>query len=537
MLLALTTTGLGVPFFAQLATDRERIYEQEAFHLTLSIHATDPNLERQVTITDLPPADQLSLEPFRELPLQTVMREGVAYQVRRFQCRARAARAGRLRIAPALRGRIVHVTRSYFFIQQQERPVDIPAEPLELEILPLPPENRPPDFSGAVGAMRLEAAATPTNVAVGDLITVTTILEGDANCAQVVPPAVPEVPGLKVYAVQPARTGQTDTRRVFEQIVVPLASNVTAIPALTFAYFDPRTGVYRRLTAGPFALTFHPDKAPRPPDYLPALPTNLSTIAMPPAAPVLKPRPRYWRSTTLRDRGWRRIGLRDEMADKLFEQAAKAYAAGAYADTISLYAAILARGRTAPELDYNIAVASQQNGDCARAVLHYRRVWYERPRDPDVRARLIQAATAAQTLLPDRSPPGRWLLGLSQREWRVLAGLLAGAAVLTLLAAVAAGRHSGRLLPLSAALAIMLAVSLGGLWSWHTLHASPEAVVMGSNAILRLAPHETALPLTTLNPGTIVTVHEVWNDWARVSSVNGIGWLPSSSFTIVNPLL
>jgi hypothetical protein len=42
-----------------------------------------------------------------------------------------------------------------------------------------------------------------------------------------------------------------------EQTVIPENTNAGAIPAVTFAYFDPRTAQYDRLSRGPFPLSFH----------------------------------------------------------------------------------------------------------------------------------------------------------------------------------------------------------------------------------------------------------------------------------------
>ena len=50
--------------------------------------------------------------------------------------------------------------------QVREVPVTIDAVPIE--VLPLPDEGKPADFTGAVGQWNLEVTAKPTEVAVGD---------------------------------------------------------------------------------------------------------------------------------------------------------------------------------------------------------------------------------------------------------------------------------------------------------------------------------------------------------------------------------
>jgi tetratricopeptide (TPR) repeat protein len=42
---------------------------------------------------------------------------------------------------------------------------------------------------------------------------------------------------------------------VIEQVVIPTSADVTAVPAVRFAFFDPAAGRYRTVTRGPFPLT------------------------------------------------------------------------------------------------------------------------------------------------------------------------------------------------------------------------------------------------------------------------------------------
>jgi hypothetical protein len=255
--------------FTRFSADREGLYAGEPFQLTLALHIAGDTLDKPVSISGLPSPDQLRLGPFQELPIETVTMEGQTYEVRRFRCRAEARIAGSIVLAPVLHGNRIQETRSYFFVQRQQIPVNIPTEPLTLIVRPLPEAGRPAKFSGAIGRFSFLATVDPQDVAVGDLITVTLRIEGDGLPDDFIPPRVSDRPGLKVYEMKPVAEESSGMLRTFRQTVVPSEATLSAIPAIAFTFFEARAGSYRTLTSGPFPLTFHAEKAPAHPIYAP----------------------------------------------------------------------------------------------------------------------------------------------------------------------------------------------------------------------------------------------------------------------------
>ena len=63
-------------------------------------------------------------------------------------------------------------------MQVEERRVALSAEPETLTALPLPKENVPANFNGAVGSFSMTVSAGPTNVAAGDPVTVKVQISG-----------------------------------------------------------------------------------------------------------------------------------------------------------------------------------------------------------------------------------------------------------------------------------------------------------------------------------------------------------------------
>jgi hypothetical protein len=144
------------------------------------------------------------------------------------------------------------------FNQGEQKQVTLATETLNIESLPLPEQNRPANFTGAVGQFDLAASAGPTTVTVGDPITVRVQISGRGALDAV---TLPEQ-GWQNFKTYPPTTKLETTdqfgfqgTKTFEQIISPLNNDVYEIPALTFSYFDPNNGQYHTLTQPAVPLT------------------------------------------------------------------------------------------------------------------------------------------------------------------------------------------------------------------------------------------------------------------------------------------
>ncbi len=144
------------------------------------------------------------------------------------------------------------------FNQGEQKQVTLATETLNVESLPLPEQNKPANFSGAVGQFDLAASAGPTTVTVGDPITVRVQISGRGALDAV---TLPEQ-GWQNFKTYPPTTKLETTdqfgfqgTKTFEQIISPLNNDVHEIPALTFSYFDPNNGQYHTLTQPAVPLT------------------------------------------------------------------------------------------------------------------------------------------------------------------------------------------------------------------------------------------------------------------------------------------
>jgi hypothetical protein len=296
-LLFAPTAAHGAPErFARFSTQPTRLYAGQLFDLTLAIYITGDTLDKSITISGMPPPNALHCNPFQELPVQQEAVEDRLYEVRRFRARSMAPAAGPLVIAPTLQGTLLRETRSYFFVQRQTFPTAFSTEPFVLTILPLPTQGCPPTFSGAIGDFRLVAKASPVDIAVGDLVTIEVVIEGIGLPEALTPPTLPPVNGVKAYEVKPVPAEDSASTRTFRQTVVPTDPSVSALPALSFTFFNPRTSQYETKTVGPFPLTFHAERAPIQSVYTPR--TNATST--PPPQPPNTVSPEIWKRFLLR---------------------------------------------------------------------------------------------------------------------------------------------------------------------------------------------------------------------------------------------
>lgn len=117
---------------------------------------------------------------------------------------------------------------------------------LQLNVQPLPDEDRPQGFSGLVGQYSLAADASPTEVSVGDPITLNIMVTGAEYFDNVILPPLKNQPGMDIFKVpEEIGQGEIDGRvKIFTQTIRAKDPSITEIPSLRLDYFNPETGTY-----------------------------------------------------------------------------------------------------------------------------------------------------------------------------------------------------------------------------------------------------------------------------------------------------
>jgi hypothetical protein len=204
----------------------------------------------------------------------------------------------------------------------EQRQVSFATDTLNMKSLPLPTEGAPANFNGAVGDYTMTVTAGPTNVAVGDPITVRVQISGHGALDALTLPDQPAWRDFKTYppTSKVATSDQLGLQgtKTFEQIVTPQNTDVHELPAFSFSFFDPGAKTYRTLTQPPVQLAVHSGgttpapviaatktaNSQNPPPPQDILPIKEQFGALTPAGPLLLTRPAFLAAQSLPVLAW-----------------------------------------------------------------------------------------------------------------------------------------------------------------------------------------------------------------------------------------
>lgn len=127
---------------------------------------------------------------------------------------------------------------------RSQRIVGVPGA-MNINIKPIPDEDRPADFNGAVGRYSIVAAATPRDISVGDPITLTLQISGAGRLDRVSAPLLARVDALsRDFKIQdePLAGKVEGGSKVFTQTIRAANDSVKEIPPIPFSFFDPQRG-------------------------------------------------------------------------------------------------------------------------------------------------------------------------------------------------------------------------------------------------------------------------------------------------------
>ncbi|OQY39370.1 MAG: hypothetical protein B6229_03830 [Spirochaetaceae bacterium 4572_7] len=151
---------------------------------------------------------------------------------------------------------------SGFFSRAEKEPITTSTKLQEITITPLPLENRPETFTGAVGTFSMESSTSTNKSNVGDPITYSINIYGQGNFKRVNIPKINDNKNWKIYPETSTFNGSNDSQyhgvKNFEQIISPKNDKITAIPPFIFTYFDPEKGSYIDISTETFPIEISP---------------------------------------------------------------------------------------------------------------------------------------------------------------------------------------------------------------------------------------------------------------------------------------
>lgn len=267
--------------FLKLAVPKKEAYVGEVMPVDIQLYfqnIRDPQMPQLVT--------EGFLVGTNVVQAQSQTRQGnLVYNILSFKRSVMAVKAGELNLGPAecnltvivpvqgrrrgdpfdMLGDSFNDPFDMFRSRGEARPVKLSSDPVAIKVLPLPTENVPAGFSGAVGSYAMQATIGPTNVAVGDPITIKVQITGQGALDTLSLPPIDFGPDFKIYPAT-SKTQPTDQLGIegtknFEFVVIPQKADLKNLPAIQISYFDPAQKSYQTLVKEPVAITVRPSQA------------------------------------------------------------------------------------------------------------------------------------------------------------------------------------------------------------------------------------------------------------------------------------
>ena len=266
-------TGIEDKIFAVMETPQKEVFLNQKVPVTIKLYINQLSV-RDIQFPELE-ATGFTVEEYGQPKQYSQVLGGVSYNVVEFNTSIFPTRTGELKVGPArISCNILFKASgqraspfggfdsffdddffSGFFGGYEKYPINIESVDLTLNVLTWPETNRPEDFSGAVGDFDFRFNASPSEVKVGDPITVRMVISGEGNLKTAKFPQLQDSQDFKVY--EPEITAESNEKRL-EQVLIPRSDNVKEISALQFSYFKPQKKEYVTIKRGPIAVRVQP---------------------------------------------------------------------------------------------------------------------------------------------------------------------------------------------------------------------------------------------------------------------------------------
>lgn len=131
------------------------------------------------------------------------------------------------------------------------------SEPYQIDVLPLPTQGRPADFSGLVGGYSVTSTADPREAAVGEPITLRVTVNGPPPLSLIPLLDLTRQPGLvSGFRVprEPVLPAMTPVGAMFTYPIRARKAGEQQIPPIELSYFDTAAGEYRIARSEPIRI-------------------------------------------------------------------------------------------------------------------------------------------------------------------------------------------------------------------------------------------------------------------------------------------
>ncbi len=139
----------------------------------------------------------------------------------------------------------------------------VQSKPVDIQVNPLPTENKPDIFEGAVGQFQLTSTVEDTDIEEGSHVSLKVTLAGQGNIKNAPDPILPDLSKFDQY--DPTREENIQVRKdgmrgqiTYSHPLLPHDITANRIGPVRYAYFDPEQEAYQVLKTNPISLNIIP---------------------------------------------------------------------------------------------------------------------------------------------------------------------------------------------------------------------------------------------------------------------------------------
>ena len=270
-----STKDIGDNLFILATSDKEKAYLGEQVTVTYKLY-TRLGIASQMQVSKLPSYEGFWSEEItvpNNITFTTEMYKGKQYRVGILKKVALfSSQLGELSVTPlelAIPVQIRAKKRSNgnifdnffndpFFNNYQTVNYTAKSNTIRLKIIPLPSENVPKSFNGAVGNFTMDSKLDTANSKTNEPISLKINISGQGNIQLLNMPEINLPPGFDKYEPKTneniTRTGTISGDKTVEYLIVPRTVGKKIIPPVQFSYFNPAKRSYVTLTSPSYTL-------------------------------------------------------------------------------------------------------------------------------------------------------------------------------------------------------------------------------------------------------------------------------------------
>jgi hypothetical protein len=261
------------PAFLRLVIPKKQLYLGETAVVELRVYLSDKVINAAQFRLNAVPADGFNFSADKRVEGQRrhVQVGGSVYSEIPITLAMTPVKTGHLTVGPVTAELVVEVASQKrrrdalwdpfgMLGGSEQRTVSLATDAESVEVLPLPEQGVPANFNGVVGNYTMTVGAGPTNLALGDPITVRIRISGNGALDSL---SLQDQPAWHDFKVYPASAPKTEAAnplglsgsKTFEEVVVPQSADIKDLPPFSFSYFDTEKRAYQTLTGPSIPLT------------------------------------------------------------------------------------------------------------------------------------------------------------------------------------------------------------------------------------------------------------------------------------------